>query len=130
MPTIEGEMSDEQNIRNVTGMREQMVDGANHIKAMLASGEDMNEIIRVARGNAAGFLRRLQYQKDLENTPARWAKLSADLSALGITKSQDVRNDMAAMMSVAEDMVFVNADNVEAKADIVLANVPALNTAG
>jgi len=111
-------------------MREQMVDGANHIKAMLASGEDMNEIIRVARGNAAGFLRRLQYQKDLENTPARWAKLSADLSALGITKSQDVRNDMAAMMSVAEDMVFVNADNVEAKADIVLANVPALNTAG
>lgn len=114
-----------QTMQNLENLRRNLRDNAQAYKAYLAAGRPVPQIAAVMQGDALEYLRRLKWQKDIADTPARRAKLLDGLAAWGISEAEATAfySELRQASVAQRDAVIVTGADVTATADAVLASV-------
>lgn len=118
----------QQIVRNLTGLRQNIIENARSYKAALAAGRDVSVVAAGALADAQQYLRRLQWVMDAVSDSA--AKVRAGLSALSLSEAE-ARSLFTEMRDVAvfqRDAPKTSAAELIAISDVVLSRLPPYRT--
>lgn len=114
-----------QTIQNLENLRTDMVNNANEHLTMLANGVEIDKIAGFINDCATEYLKRIQWQQSILDTPLRRSNLSAGLAIIGSSLAEvgavatPIRNRALELAAAPKK----TAEDITAACNIILTNV-------
>lgn len=112
-------------IQNMEGLRKDMRANAVGYKADVQGRLTISQAAKIMKGDATEYLKRLQWQKSIIDTPAKKTKLFNGLAVFGITEAE-VISAYLEMKASADNTIaatLTTKTEIEARTDAILTEV-------